>query len=280
MKKNDSMPQASASAVEALIRLERARGGNASASAVLAVIPVPGGALAIDDDDYPWQLRALADPPAVVAWTGDLAILERQSRVAIVGSRDASPERRAAAKALAKDLAARGTVIVSGLAAGTDRAAHEGALAAQTASGEPGRTAAVLGTPLSRIYPPENAALGAAIAQSGLILSETAQIAALADDAETRAASLRRRNRIVAALALGTVVMAARPGSSTLIEARASLEIGRPVLIWHEAAEDDWAKAWREADPRDKAGAQLIRVVSTAAEVDEALSPWRRVWWL
>ena len=273
MKKNDSMPQASASAVEALIRLERARGGNASASAVLAAIPVPGGALAIDDDDYPWQLRELADPPAVIAWTGDLAILERQSRVAIVGSRDATPERRAAAKALAAALASRGSVIVSGLAAGIDRAAHEGALAAQTASGEPGRTAAVLGTPLSRIYPPENAALGLAIAQSGLILSETAQIAALADDAETRAASLRRRNRIVAALALGTVVMAARPGSSTLIEARASLEIGRPVLIWHEAAGDDWAKAWREADPRDKAGAPLIRVVSSADEVDEALSP-------
>ena len=285
---HQAVPQVSEAALAALVRLEEARGAEvASAESrrlleeqLIEAIPLPGGALALEDDDCPWQLRALAEPPAVIAWTGDLSLLDRQSRVAIVGSRDATPERRSAAKSLATSLAERGTLIVSGLAAGIDRAAHEGALAARSASGEVGRTVGVLGTPLKKIYPDENLALGEVIAREGLLLSEVPQLAALSDDEETRAFALRRRNRIVAALALGTVVMAARPGSSTLIEARASLEIGHPVLIWHEAAQDDWAKAWREADPRDKSGERLIRVVSCAADVDEALSPWRRVWWL
>ena len=161
---HQAVPQVSEAALAALVRLEEARSEKAASTEsrrlleeqLIDAIPLPGGALALEDDEYPWQLRALAEPPAVIAWTGDLSLLERHSRVAIVGSRDATPERRSAAKALATSLAERGTLIVSGLAAGIDRVAHEGALAARSASGEVGRTVGVLGTPLKKIYPDEN----------------------------------------------------------------------------------------------------------------------------
>ena len=278
----DAEKTISAMALEALKRIEAAVGKRAeeiSGEQLLGAIPAPGGALALGDDDYPYALRTLADPPEVIAWTGDLTLLERELSVSIVGSRDATPERCAAAKALARNLAERGALIVSGLAAGIDRAAHEGALDARSGD-RAGRTVAVLGTPLKSIWPPMNVELGARIAKEGLLLSEVAQLAALGAKDDERAIALKRRNRIVAALGLGSVVMAARKGSSTLIEARASLAIGHPVLIWHEAAGDDWAREWIAENPKNDEGGALIHVVASAADVEAALSPWRRVWWL
>lgn len=273
-------------AFRALLALERAAAPGESEAALeralLRALP-PGAKLAHRSEDaYPSALRLLPDAPEAVAWLGDIALAERQSLVSIVGSRDASPERRAAAEVLARALAARGTVIVSGMAAGIDRAAHCGALSAALANepGACGRTIAVLGTPLDVPYPPENRDIWEKIRSTGLVLSEAPQLAGKRFSPEARAASLRRRNRLVAAIGLGSVVMAARPGSSTLVEAGHSLALGHPVLIWHEAAGDDWAKALLEKDLRDREGNRLALVVASAEEVDEALSPWRQVWWL
>ncbi|MDO5530986.1 DNA-processing protein DprA [Sutterella sp.] len=245
-----------------------------------ATFPEGARVLKCTDEDYPGALLELADPPEVLCALGDLAIAERQLRVSIVGSRDASPERREAAHDVAADLAARGAVIVSGMAAGIDRAAHEGALSAWTPERRPGRTIAVLGTPLSFPWPPENAQLYSEITASGLALSECPQAEGRRFDPEERSRSLKRRNRLVAALGVGTLVMAARPGSSTLIEARAALALGRPVLIWHEAAGEEWARSLIAENLRDGQGRELVGVFDSARSAEQILSPWARVWWL
>lgn len=270
----------------AFLALERQASPDASEAALeralLRALPKGAKLAHASEEAYPSAFHALEDPPEAVAWMGDMGLAERQSLIAIVGSRDAAPERRAAAAALASELAARGTVIVSGMAAGIDRAAHCGALSAALRGDKKacGRTIAVLGTPLDVPYPSENQDIWEKIRCTGLLLSEAPQLAGRRFSPEERAASLRRRNRLVAALGLGSLVMAARPGSSTLIEARRSLSLGHPVLIWHEAADEDWAKALLAENLRDSEGSPLTMVVSSAAEADEALSPWRRVWWL
>ena len=223
---------------------------------------------------------ALADPPKVLCALGDLTLLDRQLLVSIVGSRNAAAERCEAASFIASDLAARGAVIVSGLAAGIDRAAHEGALAAWTNESRRGRTAAVLGTPLSFPWPPENAKLYEEIVSTGLALSEVPQAEGRRFDPNERMRSLKRRNRIVAALGTGTLVMAAASGSSTLIEVDYALGLGRPVILWYECANEPWAKELLARDLRDGDGRALVAVARDAVEAEEILSPWSRVWWL
>lgn len=242
--------------------------------------PERARALVPGEEDYPDALEVLSDPPKVLCALGDLSFLSRQMRIAMVGSRDASPERCEAATLLSADLAARGAVIISGLAAGIDRAAHEGALGAWTRESRQGRTVAVLGTPLSMPWPPENARLYEDICSAGLVLSEVPQAEGRRFDPEERSRALKRRNRIVAALSVGTVVMAARPGSSTLIEMRAALNLGRPVLIWHACRGEAWAEALVAENLVDGSGRSLVQFVRDAAEVEERLSPWSTVWWL
>ena len=164
--------------------------------------------------------------------------------------------------------------------AGIDRAAHEGALAAWTNESRRGRTAAVLGTPLSFPWPPENAKLYEEIVSTGLALSEVPQAEGRRFDPNERMRSLRRRNRIVAALGTGTLVMAAASGSSTLIEVDYALGLGRPVILWYECANEPWAKELLARDLRDGDGRALVAVARDAVEVEEILSPWSRVWWL
>lgn len=267
-----------------LSSLERAAGTSMSVSEqrreLSLTFPEGARALVPGEPGYPDALEALADPPEVLCAYGDLSFLERQMRIAVVGSRDAAPERCDAARLLSADLAARGAVIVSGLAAGIDRAAHEGALSAWTRESRQGRTVAVLGTPLSMPWPPENARLHGEIASAGLLLSEVPQAEGRRFDPEERSRALRRRNRIVAALGVGTVVMAARPGSSTLVEVRSALALGRPVLVWHGCRGEAWADALVAEGLRDASGRELVRFVRDAVEVEEALSPWNTVWWL
>ena len=168
------------------------------------------------------------------------------------------------------------------LAAGIDAAAHEGALEATTPSGTVGRTIAVMGTPLSQPWPPANARLAHRIAQHGLLLSLAPQVSGLSFTDEERAESLRARNRAIAAIGLGSLVMAGKEGSSTLREIGHSLELGRPVLIWHSIVEagEPWALRLLEEAPRDETGRALVQTVSSAEDVEEALSPWSTVWWL
>lgn len=275
----------SQNALDQLCSLEPEALNAVDSQALAAALPRDAFALVKGEASYPDFLTDLGEEaPQVLAGLGNTEVLSHERFVSIVGSRDADENRCRTTRRIAETLAASGFVIVSGLAAGIDRAAHLGAFDAEN-----GRTIAVLGTPLCRPYPPENAELAAAIADGrGLLLSETAQLAGLTACEAERTAALRRRNRIVAALGHGTLVMAARSGSSTLIEARAGLSIGRPVLIWHEAAADAKARGedWPEALMRlaESAAASdadpLVSIVDSAQAVFERLSPWQSVWWL
>lgn len=138
------MSKLSPETFKALLALESAFGQVESVSELKAELSAtfPDGARALrfGSEDYPSVLEDLADPPKVLCARGDLSLAERQLRVSIVGSRDASSDRCEAAELVAADLAARGAVIVSGLARGIDAAAHRGALSAWTPEKRAGRT--------------------------------------------------------------------------------------------------------------------------------------------
>jgi DNA processing protein len=166
---------------------------------------------------YPGALRDLADPPPALFVRGELLPCDARA-VAIIGSRKATPYGLRVARALGGDLARAGVTVVGGLARGIDAAAHEAALAAH------GRTVAVLGSGLLNPYPPENLPLLEEIAARGAVLSEF----------PLHAAPLRRhfpqRNRVIAALALGTLVVEASPTSGALGTVRHALDLGRAVM--------------------------------------------------
>ena len=254
-------------AFDMLVTLEKRPFERAGREVVVRLLDetLPDGTklVAASDPSYPPELAALEEHPAVLVHEGDLSLTERQLRVA-------------------RELAARGAVVVSGLAAGIDTAAHEGALEARSPSGTVGRTIAVMGTPLSQPWPPANARLARRIAEYGLLISLAPQVNGLSFTDEERAESLRARNRAIAALGLGSLVMAGKEGSSTLHEVAFSLELGHPVLLWHSIVEEGepWAIRLLENPPLDSQGRPLVQTVSSAADVEEALSPWSTVWWL
>ena len=224
-------------AFDMLVTLEKRPFERAGREVVVRLLDetLPDGTklVAASDPSYPPELAALEEHPAVLVHEGDLSLTERQLRVSIVGSRDASDSARADARRVARELAARGAVVVSGLAAGIDTAAHEGALEARSPSGTVGRTIAVMGTPLSQPWPPANARLARRIAEYGLLISLAPQVNGLSFTDEERAESLRARNRAIAALGLGSLVMAGKEGSSTPREGAFSLELGHP---WRRAS--------------------------------------------
>ncbi len=207
---------------------------------------------------YP-RLLAEIDPPPPALWIlGDPRRLTRRA-VAVVGSRNASPNGRALAASLGEALSAAGLVVISGLARGIDRAAHEGALAAE--GEEAGGAAAVLAGGVDHIYPPENADLHRVIAARGALVSEMPMGLAPTQ------AHFRRRNRLISGLALGVVVVEARARSGSLITAAAAAEQGR----------DLFAAPGHPFDPRAEGGNRLIRegatLIRDADDVLEALAP-------
>jgi len=168
------------------------------------------------DRNYPALLHQLPDPPPILYVSG---ILDKTTNnIAIVGSRHATQYGLSMASQLASDLAALGINIVSGLARGIDTAAHQGALAGK------GKTIAVLGSGLARIYPPENRDLFHAIAANGAVVSEFPLFA------EPDAHHFPLRNRIICGMCLGTVVVEAARKSGSLITARLAVEQGREVF--------------------------------------------------
>jgi DNA processing protein len=182
-----------------------------------AVAALGGRFLFLGTLGYPPLLDTLADPPPVLALLGDPAVFGPRA-VALVGARNASAAGRRIAGDLAEALAGHGLVVVSGLARGIDSAAHLGAM-------RKGRTVAVVAGGLDQPYPPENAALQARIAaEGGAVLAEsplgTAPIAR----------HFPRRNRIVAGLSLGVVLVEAAVRSGSLITARLGLEAGREIF--------------------------------------------------
>ena len=168
------------------------------------------------DARYPSLLAAIPSPPAL--WVGGALADDDALAVAIVGARRATAYGLEVAERLAADLAARGVTIVSGLARGIDTAAHRGALAAG------GRTLAVLGGGLDVVYPPENRGLARAIEGQGAVLSQFAP--------GTRAlpGHFPARNRTIAGLALGVVVVEAAERSGALITASLAGDLGREVF--------------------------------------------------
>lgn len=173
--------------------------------------------IARSDEAYPKPLAEIYDPPNMLFCQGELQDSD-QVGIAIVGTRHATNYGMTVATQLATGLAMAGFTIVSGLARGIDAAAHRGALSAG------GRTIAVLGGGLLKMYPPEHANLAKEIAQSGAVLSESLPMQA------PKSGSFPRRNRIVTGLCLGVIVIEAGDRSGALISARTAMEQGREVF--------------------------------------------------
>lgn len=173
--------------------------------------------LLITHTAYPAHLREIAAAPPVLFVQGDLALLN-DPQLAIVGSRNPTPQGEQIAFDFSKHLAKSGLVITSGLALGIDAAAHRGALAAQ------GVTIGVAATGLDRIYPARHQALASEILKQGAIVSEFPL------GTPAIAQNFPRRNRIISGLCLGTLVVEARERSGSLVTARYALEQGREVF--------------------------------------------------
>ena len=171
------------------------------------------------DSAYPPLLAAIHDPPAQLFLRGsaDVAVLSEPA-IAVVGARACSSYGRSVARSLARDLAGTGLVVMSGMARGVDGEAHRGALDAG------GRTVAVLGCGIDRDYPAAHAELARRIAERGLIVSE------YEPGVEPAPWRFPARNRIIAGLCAGTIVVEARERSGALITADFALEEGRDVL--------------------------------------------------
>lgn len=175
------------------------------------------GIVTLGDAEYPAALLQTADPPLLLYVQGRVELLGAPS-IAVVGSRNPGPQGGDNARAFASHLSRAGYTIVSGLALGIDAAAHEGGLAGT------GSTIAVVGTGLDRIYPPRNKDLAHRIGHEGLLVSEFPL------GTHPLPENFPQRNRIIAGLSLGTLVVEARLQSGSLITARLATEAGREVF--------------------------------------------------
>lgn len=205
-----------------------------------------------DQADYSPLLREVEGAPPVIVVRGDTAMLQRPC-VAIVGARNASAAACRFARQLAADLAARDVTVVSGLARGVDTAAHVGALG--------GTTAAVIASGIDIAFPPENAQLQEKIAADQLLIAEQPP------GTEPLARHFPSRNRIIAGVAHGTVVIEAAPKSGSLITARRAGDYGREVM----------AVPGSPLDPRAQGCNLLIRegatLIQNVDDVLEAVGP-------
>ena len=252
---------APSTALAAVPDLARRGGGNAPALRTVAdtereiarVQKLGGKFLAIGQGLYPRLLAELEDAPPLLIAKGNLNLLDRQA-VAIVGARNASAAACRFARGLAHDLGQHDLVVVSGLARGIDSAAHDGALDTGTIG--------VIAGGIDVFYPPENEERQKALYERGLVLAE------MPPGTEPRARHFPYRNRIIAGMSSGTVVVEAAPRSGSLITARLAAEAGREVL----------AVPGSPLDPRAQGCNQLIRdgatLVQNAADVVEAIRPF------
>jgi DNA processing protein len=201
---------------------------------------------------YPAYLDQIESAPPALIVRGNLRLLERPA-IALVGARNASAAGIRLARQLASELALAGRLVVSGLARGIDTAAHQGALDEATA--------AVIAGGIDVVYPPENEALQAQIGERGILIAEQPP------GVEPRARHFPYRNRIIAGLAAGTVVVEAAPKSGSLITARDAGNFGREVM----------AVPGSPLDPRAQGCNLLIRegatLVQSAADIIEAVGP-------
>jgi DNA processing protein len=227
-------------------------------TADLAWLAEPGHQLLrCTEADFPPQLESIPQPPAALFVSGDASLLLRP-QVAIVGARSASTSGKATARGFAKYLAQAGFVVTSGLADGIDGAAHEAALDA----GQP--TIAVIGTGPDLVYPRKHRALSARVEAEGALVSEfPLGMAARADH-------FPRRNRIIAGLSLGTLVVEAGLQSGSLITARLAGEQGREVFAVPGSIHNPLARGCHRLIREG------VRLVESAPEIVETLVPAAR----
>lgn len=247
-------------ALDAIPTLAARGGGRAVALADPRAVEAEFGRVAalgarhifIDEPDYPPLLREIESAPPAIIVRGDAGLAAR-SVVAMVGARNASAAACRFARGLAQDLAREGVVVASGLARGIDSAAHAGSL--------DGGTIGVIAGGVDVVFPPENAALQDAVATQGLLIAEQPP------GVEPRARHFPWRNRIIAGVAAGTIVVEAAPRSGSLITARLAGEAGREVM----------AVPGSPLDPRAQGCNLLIRegatLIQSAADIIEAIRP-------
>jgi DNA processing protein len=248
-------------ALEALPMLAARGGGRAPVIAdlasvrreIAAVEKLGARYLFLDDAGYPSLLAELESAPPALILRGRLDLLNRTC-VAMVGARNASAAACRFARQLAIGLSEAGATIVSGLARGIDTAAHVGSLE--------GGTVGVIASGIDVVFPPENAELQERVAREGLLIAEQPP------GTEPLARFFPSRNRIIAGLALGTVVVEAAPRSGSLITARIAAEAGREVM----------AVPGSPLDPRAQGCNLLIREGATLVQsVDDILEMLRPI---
>ena len=247
-------------ALEAVPELARRGGGKpprlfertAAEREMAAVEKLGARYLALGQGLYPRLLAEMDDAPPLLIARGDLKLLDRTA-VAIVGARNASAAACRFARGLAHDLGQQDLVVVSGLARGVDSAAHDGALESGTIG--------VIAGGVDVFYPPENEQRQRTMYERGLVIAE------MPPGTEPRARHFPYRNRIIAGISAGTVVVEAAPRSGSLITARLAAEAGREVM----------AVPGSPLDPRAQGCNQLIRdgatLVQNARDVVEELGP-------
>lgn len=258
----DALPMLAARGGRRELRIADAR----SAERELAAIDRLGAhPVFIEDRAYPPLLRTIESAPPMLIVQGDVALALRPT-VAIVGARNASAAACRFARGLAQQLAEEGVSVVSGLARGIDTAAHQGSI---------GRgTVAVIASGIDVVFPPENAELQARIGREGLLIAEQPP------GTEPRARHFPYRNRIIAGLSLGTVVVEAAPRSGSLITARLAAEMGREVMAVPGSPLDQRAQG---CNGLIREGATLIQNVTDILEavrpidaraVAQPVEPW------
>lgn len=239
---------------------QAAEGHDALLAATLAWLERDDGLIrhivTLGDADYPQSLLESADPPLLLYAIGRIDLLAATS-IAIVGSRHPTPQGRENAAAFAGHLASAGLSVVSGLALGIDAAAHAAAL------DTPAGTIAVVGTGLDTVYPRRHLALARHIAEKGLLVSEYSL------GTPPLPARFPQRNRIIAGLTLGTLVVEATLQSGSLITARLAVEAGRDVFAIPGSIHTVQS---RGCHALIKQGAKLVE---TAQDVLDELQPGR-----
>jgi DNA processing protein len=211
--------------------------------------------LTILDENYPRNLREVYNRPPFLFVRGEL-MPEDEQAVAVVGTRRASPEGMREARSLASQLAERGVTVLSGLALGIDAAAHSATLEAG------GRTVAVMGTGINRIYPAQHSELAEEIVRAGALVSQ------FWPDAPPTKYSFPMRNVVMSGMAIGTVVVEASNTSGARMQARLALEHGKRLFLVESLVfRESWARRYA-----DYPGTTVVESVDDVVDVLTATS--------
>ncbi|WP_017671280.1 DNA-processing protein DprA [Blastomonas sp. AAP53] len=254
-------------ALEALPDLVQRAGGRSIRIATVAQVAAEARKVAAagarylfaDDGDYPALLHHIDNAPPVLTIRGDAALMQRPA-IAMVGARNASAAACRLARQLAGELVEAGFLVVSGLARGIDTAAHEGAMRISGHGAAP--TAGVIASGIDISYPPENQGLQAAMGERALVIAEQPP------GTEPLARHFPYRNRIIAGMAIGTLVVEAAPRSGSLITARLAAEAGRDVMAIPGSPLDSRSRGCNELI---RNGATLVQGVG---DILELISPF------